>query len=268
MAQIAWSQSAYFEWHFSKNDTSTGQALVIHGLNTKPEKMMDIIQELNLRGQDVLLLKLFGHNDDLNRMHEVTYDEWHDQVVSSLKFIKKINHIKGGAITLVAYSLGATLAMDVLSNDSSLKVNQAILFSPALKVRSTSHLVKFFRIFGKSFIVPSLSPETYKAQRGTSVAAYNALFDSITHFGQGTPHQIDFPTAVLIDEDDELVSFKGITQIASSLKNWNIIPLTNKKSKMDMLYHHLTITQESLGQEEWNNKVVPVFDSFFGKISN
>lgn len=256
--------SDYLEWHLSKSINTTGQSLVIHGLNTKPEKMMDIVYELNSRGQDVLLLKLIGHNNDLDEMRRVNYKKWNEQVATSFQTLMTINKTKGGSINLVAYSLGATLALDVLAHDPTLLIDQAILFSPAIKVKTTSHLVKIFRILGGGFVVPSLSAEAYKAQRGTTVAAYNALFHAIDSFSNGMTQQLNFPTTVLIDKDDEMVSYEGICEIANSLSNWNIISINNKNSTMEKSFHHLTITQESVGKSDWNSKILPVFDKHFG----
>mgnify|MGYP000579510701 CR=1 FL=1 len=68
---LAHANNPYSEWSLTKSSVKEGQALVIHGLNTKPEKMRDIIDAFNARGHDVLLLKLIGHNDDMNKMKNI-----------------------------------------------------------------------------------------------------------------------------------------------------------------------------------------------------
>jgi esterase/lipase len=206
ISSFAHASTNYTEWILSHSKVKRGQALVIHGLNTKPEKMDQIIKELTENGYDVYSLKLSGHNHDLDRMKKVTYEGWRDEVKSAYDVVQAKNKKDGGKLTLAAYSLGGALAMDMLANNPGLKVDQSILFAPAIEVKATSHLIKFFELFGKDYIVPSFCPEDFRAERGTSVAAYLALFKAIDHLHKGDLKLLNIPTLVFIDKKDELVS--------------------------------------------------------------
>jgi esterase/lipase len=266
LISTAHAGTAYMEWSFSDSAIKQGQALVIHGLNSRPEKMSEIIDALNKHGHDVLLLKLIGHNNDLSRMKKVTYDQWNDQILAAFNKVVEKNCNEGGKITLVGYSLGAVLAMDMLANNPQLKAHQTILFSPAISVKNTSYFVKAFGVFGKGFVVPSFSSDNYKAQNGTTVAAYRALFETIASFEKGDLSLLNIPTLVFVDKKDELVSYKGLKEIAKQLDKWKLVTVTNKNTTMKKSYHHLTITEESLGADEWNNVVMSELDKFL--VSN
>lgn len=262
----AYAQTNYWKWYFSKSLVKNGQALVIHGLNTQPEKMQEIISNLNQRGHDVLLLKLLGHNDDLKLMKTVTHEEWEKQIVDAFQKVRERNILHGGKITLTGYSLGGALAMSMLSHNSQIRVDQVILFAPALSIKKTSYLVLAMGVFGDSFVVPSFSPKEYRAQSGTTVAAYGALFETVKKFETGDKSLINIPTLVFIDKNDELVSYKGIYSIAKHLDQWQLVTVDNKHSTLKRPYHHLIIDKRSLGNAEWNNVVIPHFDKILGPV--
>lgn len=199
-------------------------------------------------------------------MKKVTYQQWNDQILAAFRKVTEKNCLEGGKITLVGYSLGGVLAMDMLANNPDLKAHQAILFSPAISVKNTSYFVKAFGVFGKGFVVPSFSSDNYKAQNGTTVAAYKALFETIASFEKGDLNLLNIPTLVFVDKKDELVSFKGLKEITAQLDKWKLVTVTNKNTPMKKSYHHLTITEESLGTEEWKNVVISELDQFL--VSN
>jgi hypothetical protein len=59
-------QSPSIRWYKRKNNTKlNGVALVIHGLNTRPDKMESIIAKLNDFGIDCLNLSLRGHGENI-----------------------------------------------------------------------------------------------------------------------------------------------------------------------------------------------------------
>jgi esterase/lipase len=262
----AHASSDYHQWFRTAHSAKKGQALVIHGLNTKPEKMKDIIDEFNKRGHDVLLLRLLGHHHDLEQMKKVTRSKWVEQIQMGLEELEKRHLRDGGKKTFVGYSLGAVVGLSYLCELSEKKFDQMILFSPALRVRWSSHLIKLSFILGDEFVIKSFSPESYRAQPGTTVAAYRGLFESIDRLNSSSHQLLNIPARVLMDPNDELVSFAGIQDFARPLSEWRIIPVSNEKSLMKKTYHHLTITPEVLGTVEWETRVSPVFNEFLGSL--
>lgn len=257
----------YAEWFVTDTPRSKGQALVIHGLNLRPDKMKEIINEINLRGHDALLIRLFGHNDDLDQMKKATYATWMEQVKNGYLTVLEKNKQDGGKISFVGFSLGGLLEMDFLVT-SDIHVDQAVLFAPALKIKDAGRLVKYLRFLGSDFILPSVSPKEYRAQQdGTSIAAYLALFESADHLESGAIEKINLPTTVFINPNDELVSYSGLKSMKEKLNQWKLIEVSTEKTELKKAYNHLIIDKESLGKDEWEEKIIPAFDSHFGKKS-
>ena len=57
--------------------------------------MSEIISVLNARGHDVLILKLLGHNHDLDEMKSVTYHKWQQQMLDAFEVVTKKNKDSG-----------------------------------------------------------------------------------------------------------------------------------------------------------------------------
>jgi len=62
-----------------------------------------------------------------------------------------------------------------------IKFDKIVLFAPALKMRNRNYLLKTMSPF-PGLVVPSFGPEAYRANKGTPIAAYNALFEAAKHF--------------------------------------------------------------------------------------
>lgn len=261
-SSIIFAQNNSKEWFMSKSGHTKGQALVIHGLNNKPESMTAIINELQLNGKDVLLVKLSGHVGNIETMKVVNRVKWLSEVESAFKEVELLNKIKGGDIIFAGYSLGAAAGLDYLSSQKnpSQLVSKMVLFAPAIDVRASSHLVKASFVLGNSFVIPSFSPECYRAQSGTTVAAYKGLFDIVDHLKAKSLSSLNINTTIFIDPKDELVSYSGIKDLIKDqkLNNWKVIAVSNNKATIDTPYHHLIIDPESLGKEQWTNHITPV----------
>jgi alpha-beta hydrolase superfamily lysophospholipase len=104
-----------------------GVALVVHGLNLKPEKMGAIIATLNQDGIDVLNLSLRGHGDNypsqgrknhdeqrLASFREVNYELWSDEMYRAYRQVRERGELKNVPLFFVGYSLGGLLGCDLL----------------------------------------------------------------------------------------------------------------------------------------------------------
>ncbi len=265
LPSVALARPAYLEWFNTVLPNKGGQALIIHGLNTKPEKMSYLIKEINDRGHDVLLVRLKGHNEDLEEMKKVTKDTWLRQVDEAFTELAKRGEENKGSVTFFAHSLGAVLGTSYLASHPLVKVDQMVLFAPALKVKFTSKFIKALFGFPDGFIVPSMTPINYRAQRGTTIAAYKALFDTISFFEAADLAVINVPTTVIMDPEDELVSFPGIQGLVGKQDKWKLLTVSTKGSVLPKPYHHLIISGEALGFQEWEDKVLRTMDSVLGK---
>ena len=127
--------------------------------------------------------------------------------------------------------------------------------APAAALNWTSQLVRALNAFGEDFLVPSASNATYRAScEGTSMAAYNALFDSLRATQESGLGKSKAPTLVLIDPKDELVSGPGLAELIefNALNEWRLEQVSNRGATLERgAYHHLIIDEPSVGSEEW-----------------
>ena len=229
-----------------------GVTLLIHGLNTKPDKMRSIASELNGMKQDVLLVKLTGHDKDLAAFRQVTREKFLNDVEEAAKRASEESRGKVKSLNLVAFSLGGLVAIDLVSEGRA-AFDRMVLLAPALAIRGRSYLIKIFVPFGRGFLVPSLSPEDYRANSGTSIAAYLALFESLAAI-QATPLlKGNVPTLVFVDPDDELVSVGKLSELIRDkvLTEWHLETITASGSTVRPMYHHLIIDEPTLGSVPW-----------------
>ena len=68
-----------YTWYFSPVK-ERAVAIVVHGLNTLPDKMLSIIQLLTEQGVHVLNLRLSGHRGNSDEMKKVTRDIWLSEI--------------------------------------------------------------------------------------------------------------------------------------------------------------------------------------------
>ncbi|MEI7672855.1 MAG: alpha/beta hydrolase, partial [Deltaproteobacteria bacterium] len=103
-----------------------GVALVVHGLNLKPERMKPLISLLNQAGIDALNVSLHGHGDNyfhgdgremqearLESFRTVTSRLWSAEVHSAYQKAKRRAQQKDVPVFLVGYSLGGLLGCEL-----------------------------------------------------------------------------------------------------------------------------------------------------------
>jgi len=164
------------QWHKIKRTKKVkGVALVVHGLNLKPERMQCIIAELNDAGIDVLNLSLRGHgnnyrknpnlSDDQARLESfqtVTYRLWMDEIYTAYLKVKHRADKKRVPVLFVGFSLGGLMGCDLLLSHYDVSYDRMILFAPALSITIESYLLKALMPF-PNMVIDSLSP-IYTAQ--------------------------------------------------------------------------------------------------------
>ncbi len=236
-------------------------AIVIHGLNLKPQKMGFIIKKLVESDIQVFNISLFGHGDNYipnidltssaarkESFKEVTYGQWEKETYHIYSKVKKEALKRKVPIFLVGYSLGGLVGVNLLASKPDIQFEKMVLFAPALKIHLRSHFLKILSPFPR-FMVPSMSPRSYRANSGTSIAAYLALFQGIESFEKNVNNKLNVPTLVFLDRKDELVSYhKTIQLMKDHLKTWRIHEFENRNP----IYHHLIIDEVSLGNEHWS----------------
>jgi alpha-beta hydrolase superfamily lysophospholipase len=244
-----------------------GIALVVHGLNLKPEKMEPIIHQLNGAGIDALNVSLHGHGDNfvrrgrgrgnqkearLDSFRTVTYGLWSSEVRRAYLEVRDRGRQKNAPIFLVAYSLGGLLGCDLLVSDAGVRFDRMVLFAPALNAVIEHYLLKALMPF-PNLVIDSLSPESYRSNDGTPMAGYKALFEALGHFQGHINEALNVPTIVFMDREDEFISPDNLQEMISrsNLDRWKVVTIRKVQPELGPAAHHLLIDEAVTGKEVW-----------------
>ena len=243
-------------WFKSSHFPPQSISIVIHGLNLKPEKMNSIAEVLNDGGSDVLRVSLKGHTGNEEEFKKVTRNDWIKDLLEAYREAREKADGLGVPLYFVGYSLGALINLDMMNSypEARIEYDRMILFAPASAVKKTTYLIKAFHLFGSKYVVPSAANENYRANKnGTPLAAYDALFGSISRLKKSGINQPNIPTLIMVDPKDELVSEKGLRSMIekNQLSEWKIFKIQKQDPQLKSNYHHLIIDEASVGVDEW-----------------
>jgi esterase/lipase len=269
-------------WYKSKNPAElNGVALVIHGLNGRPDKMESIIAELTACGIDCLNLSLRGHGKNyyplektdsaaarMEAFKSVSYPLWKSEAFQAYRLVKKEGTQYGVPVFFIGFSMGGLLGVDLFASNSNVNFDKMVLFAPALKMRQRNHLLKIFSPFPR-LVIPSLAHKSYLSNSGTPMAAYNALFEMYDDLQNHLGPKINVPTVVFIDKQDELISFSGLQEMVQkhALDQWKIHPVKKDRTATEIKMHHLIIDQASVGQQMWKEIADSTMMHLLGKTA-
>jgi alpha-beta hydrolase superfamily lysophospholipase len=263
-------ENSAIRWYKRETAASlNGVALVIHGLNGRPEKMESIIAELTAAGIDCLNLSLRGHGENYSQLDStdsaearletfktVSYPLWRAEIYHAYQQVKIKGNRNRTCVFFVGFSMGGLLGVDLFASNPYVRFDKMVLFAPALKMHNRNYLLKTISPFSE-LVVPSFAPDAYLANRGTPVAAYNALFEAAEHFEQSLDPQINVPTIIFIDKQDELISASGLKAMIQKqkLNRWKLHPVKKDRTATEIEMHHLIIDEASVGEQMWKEIV-------------
>ena len=264
------SENPAIRWYKRKNASRlNGVALVIHGLNGRPQKMESIIAEMTSAGIDCLNLSLRGHGENYSRLDRtdsaearletfktVSYQLWRAEIYHAYQQVKIKGNRHKTCVFLIGFSMGGLLGVDLFTSNPYVKFDKMVLFAPALKMHNRNYLLKTISPFS-GLVVPSFAPDAYLANKGTPVAAYNALFEAAEHFEKNLDPQINVPTIIFIDRQDELISFSGLKAMIQEqeLDQWKLHPVEKDRTATEIEMYHLIIDEASVGKQTWKEIV-------------
>ncbi len=249
-----------------------GVALVVHGLNLKPEKMEPVIRRLNRAGIDALNVSLHGHGDNyvrhgrgghkearLDSFRTATYGLWSSEVRRAYDNVRERGHRTNVPLFLVGYSLGALLGCDLLVSDTGVDFDRMVLFAPALNAMIEQYILKALMPF-PNLVIDSLSPESYRSNDGTPMAGYKALFEALHHFQGRRNARLNVSTLVFMDREDEFISHDKLEEmmIGDRLDRWKIVTVQKEPPQAGRYAHHLLIDETAMGSEPWARMIEAV----------
>jgi esterase/lipase len=264
------TENPSIRWYKRKDNTElNGVALVIHGLNCRPDKMKAIIAKMNDFGIDCLNLSLRGHGENYSALNHaesadarmetfksVSYPLWKSEVYQAYKRVKRIGNLYAAPMFFIGFSMGGLLGVDLLSANPRVKFDKMVLFAPAIKMHKRNSLLKILSPFPR-IVIPSIAHKSYLTNNGTPIAAYNALFEMYAHLENNLDSKINIPTVIFIDKQDELISFSGLHNMVrdQTLNQWKIHPVKKDKTATKIKMHHLIIDEACVGKNMWHQIV-------------
>ncbi len=257
-------------WRLSPRQPARGVALVVHGLNNNPARMVAIENVLRGDGIDVLRVSLSGHNNNLNIFKLVTADMWERDTLRAYCQANERAEKYGMPLYYVGYSLGGVIGVAISSKYQNVRFDKMILFAPAVSIRRTAFIMRILRNMNPFDVIPNLFNRSgYNANSiGTPVSAYQATFE-IANFANHHPNRnaINVPTLIFIDPLDELVSPSGIRSFVASnqLNQWKTFVIHKRPFSWQSIFHHLIIDAASVGDRRWQQMSEAMVNHLNGK---
>ncbi len=257
-----------------------GVALVIHGLNMRPERMQPIIDSLTQHGIDVLNLSLRGHGENyahrddmdaaaarLETFKNVSYPLWTNEAYLAYLQVQKRAQQQNVPVFLTAFSVGSLIGLDLFASNADVQFDKIVLLAPAISLRATIYLERALSPFPR-LVIPSLADDAYLANiQGTPVAAYNALFDALYHFEDSAGLKLNVPTLVFIDEQDEFIPLWGLKKQVEekSLDQWKFYIVQKEENVGAGAFHHHIIDASSTGKVVWQDMMAATTRHLLGE---
>jgi alpha-beta hydrolase superfamily lysophospholipase len=238
--------------HTEQQEERHSCAWLLHGLNTKPEKMSALQEYLRKYTQSSSVGILAGHHPDRMPNEVISASQWKSEFSSqwnnAISDCTKPNDKR----IFVGYSLGALVALSLLDGSFGIQSpTHMVLIAPALKLRKKVAIVKAISWlpFGA---LPSLNHRDYRARNWTSLSAYDALFD-LNNAWKKDAWKISgtIPTLVFLAKYDELVDSQNLAEKVKDFPLWKTIWISNEASTLKPAYHHLMIDEASAGIDSW-----------------
>lgn len=243
---------------YPTNGENKAVVLLLHGLNLKPERMNDWATIFRSQGAYVTRFTLYGHQGSLEGMKDIDANMWRKQFKDALIEAQSLAFSEGLPLYFVGFSLGALIALEWLSHQEGMEqpIKKMVLIAPAIATSWYSKTaVSLLSFFGKNLKLPSRNPVEYRANNGSSLGAYQALFEIKDSLEKNAFKNSNVPTLVLIDKHDELVPSKAIKNIINERKlgQWTLDIVDNKFAKKNYGFRHLMVDEQSMGKVLWSS---------------
>jgi len=228
--------------------------VVSHGLNNKPSVMLPLVNYLNELGSDVYMLKLFGHRSDSSNLKDLTQDIWVSETLNAYNQARELSEKNDVPLFFMGYSLGALIGQFMIfSSNGAVSFDRQVLLAPATALRCRSGVLKTTFILPGHWKLPSYTPEAYRANEGIQINAYKILFRLEKQIQKGKFSNLNLPTLLIMDQKDELVSYKRLNRYIDKygLTEYQMLALDPSMEDRDTKYHHLIIDGPSMGEDNW-----------------
>lgn len=238
---------AIFKQNLSQFPNAKAACLLVHGLNNKPEVLLDIADFLQRLSLPTVLVGLTGHNNDLTTLESITNRIWYQDLLEGYELIKK----KYDNVYFIGFSLGASIGLDIMSE--SIQFKKMILLAPAIAPRIPVKFLDYISPLLPSLPLYSMAPKNYIANKSLPLKCYKVLLSIFKSIHKKKFASVNVPTLVFADPKDETMSVRDIEKIIEKhqLTNWKLILLNSDNVVSNVGFHHLIIDRQAMGFDNW-----------------
>jgi putative Ca2+/H+ antiporter (TMEM165/GDT1 family)/esterase/lipase len=242
---------------FGERENPRAFVLLAHGLNLKPSKMRALSELVcNEKSKySCRVLSLPGHEEfGKSQMRKVNTDTWKSRILEEVQQIERLSREHRVPAFFIGYSLGGLLGEWAISQQTGPVFDKVVLIAPAIAIHAYTKIAVFLPMTG-GMMVPSKNHPDYRANKGTSIAAYRSMFNFIGEFRNSELRGVDIPTLVFLNQKDELVSHRKLIRWidSSRLSRWRVDFVPELAPSIKPSYEHLMIDEPSMGSAAWAN---------------
>lgn len=240
---------AIFQNNLSKFPDVKAAALLVHGLNNRPEVMHDIAQLLEALLIPSVIISLTGHHQDFEKLENINKNIWRQDVLEGYDLIRKSYK----QVFFVGFSLGGSVGLDVVSE--RVKFDKMILLSPAIAPRLPVKFLEYISPILPSLPIYSMAPENYIANKYLPLKSYKVLLSIYKSLHKKKFSLVNVNTMLVIDPKDETMSVENIKSLITKygLSKWKLLLLDSDDVVSKVRFHHLIIDKEAMGSKNWND---------------
>lgn len=235
----------------SARHPAVGAVVVVHGLNTRPAVMDDLIGALAGGGVHALRVTLdraASHGQDPRSIAE----GWHREVSRARTELQA--RFPDLPIHLLGFSLGALVALRSMDADPPGRGTAVLIAPPVALTRAASAIRLLTPLARTGLALPSAAPAGVRARRMTPLSEYAALLRTADGLRQlRDPAALDRARAlVLLDRADELVDHDGVREWvrANGLRSWTVTTLPPRRPTRPGS-GHLVVSPRWAGAPTW-----------------
>lgn len=238
---------AIFQQNLPTFPGASAAALLVHGLNNKPEVMQDIANLLEELSIPSVIISLTGHHNDFEKLRAIHKNVWRDDVLEGYKFIKK----SCNKVFLIGFSLGASIGLDIVSEQ--IKFDRMVLIAPAIAPRVPVKFLEYISPILPSLPIYSMAPENYIANKYLPLKSYKVLLSIYKSLHKKKFSLVNIPTIVIVDPKDETMSLEDIKSLMINygLSEWRLLLLNSANAVSKVRFHHLIIDKDAMGFDNW-----------------
>ncbi len=238
-------------------------ALLVHGLNLRPDKMNPLARALSQQGIRVLRVTLHGHGClNLHDFQQVDAEHWFYDILRAYCIAATYARQHALPLHYVGYSLGGSLVVEALHRQwaAALRLDAMVLLAPGIALRSRAAMLeRFVPVLMRLPWIRRLTPRSrnlpdYTCHPGTPLQAYDARYQATQVLRRRGLRGLDhIPTMIFLDPDDELISWRDTQALLreADLRHWSLRPVRKSPGHLSTAPHHLLIDERVVGLEQW-----------------